>query len=133
MGPNTIIAPSLPFEFPPGHVLAIKTAVMEIQSKYGGSGLHHSKAKRRKVDKTASSKNIEEMAGARVNIPNIKEDICNKIQKWAKDHNNGEFNSRKQRLFHNYEYKPIRPNQVRLSASKMWVYSQIYTWQEDNR
>lgn len=93
MGPNMIIGPSLPFEFPPGHVLAIKTAVMEIQSKYGGSGLHHSKTKRRKVDNTASSKNIEEMAGARVNIPNIKEDICNRIHKWAKDHNNGEFNS----------------------------------------
>ena len=81
MGPNMIIAPSLPFEFPPGHVLAIKTAVMEIQSKYGGSGLHHFKAKRRKVNKTASSKNIEEMAGARVNIPNIKEDICNQNSK----------------------------------------------------
>ena len=67
------------FKFPPGHVLAIKTAVMEIQSKYGGSGLHHSKAKRRKVDNTASSKNIEEMAGACVNIPNIKEDIRNRI------------------------------------------------------
>ena len=93
MGLNMIIAPSLPFKFPPGHVLAIKTAVMEIQSKYGGSGLHHSKAKRRKVDNTASSKNIVEMAGARVNISNIKEDICKRIHKWAKDHNNGEFNS----------------------------------------
>ena len=71
-----------------GHVLAIKTAIMEIQSKYGGSGLHHSKAKRRKVDNTASSKNIEEMAGACVNIPNIKEDIRNRIHKWANDHIN---------------------------------------------
>ena len=86
MGPN--IAPSLPFKFPPGHVLAIKTAIMEIQSKYGGSGLHHSKAKRIKVDNTASSKNMEEMAGACVNIPNIKEDIRNRIHKWANDHIN---------------------------------------------
>ena len=94
MGPN--MAPCLPFEFPPGHVITIVSIILDLQKRLG-CGLNHGEvkakpSKKRKIESSADTDSNED------DIPAVKADIRNKVHKWIKGYDKGQLCSLKENI-----------------------------------